>query len=275
MFSTLKNRLGIPGAISVIALVLAMAGGAYAAKGVIITKLSQIKPSVQKQLKGESGPAGANGPAGLQGPPGSEGKQGPEGKAGASVVNTSVPAGEVECEERGGAKFQVGTGPATFACNGQEGSPWTAGGTLPSKKTETGGWAFGTLTAASIPVAAGLRLSISFPIPLSAELGASEVHFINKTGKEVILNGEEFPEEVVPTQCGSALEPPGTAKAPAAAPGHLCVYAKEQKNATIVSQLIQKLGSFGVGASTSGALLEFLALSEGATGFGTWAVTAP
>jgi uncharacterized protein YneF (UPF0154 family) len=51
MLSLFRNRLGVPGLLAVIALVFAMAGGAYAAKRVIITKLNQISPKVQKQLQ--------------------------------------------------------------------------------------------------------------------------------------------------------------------------------------------------------------------------------
>jgi hypothetical protein len=61
MISRLRRHFGIPGTLAVLALVFAMFGGAYAAKkqGFIITKLSQIKPSVRNQLKGEQGPKGA------------------------------------------------------------------------------------------------------------------------------------------------------------------------------------------------------------------------
>ena len=41
MFSLLKNRLGIPGIIAIIALVFAMGGAAFAAKKYVITSTKQ------------------------------------------------------------------------------------------------------------------------------------------------------------------------------------------------------------------------------------------
>lgn len=82
MLFTLRNRFGIPGVISVIALVFAMIGGAYAAnheRGATASAKAKAKP-------GPRGPRGKQGPAGPQGPPGQKGDTGPagpEGKAGA------------------------------------------------------------------------------------------------------------------------------------------------------------------------------------------------
>jgi|SRR5215218_3454821 len=130
MSSLLRNRIGVPGIISVVALVFAMAGGAYAAKKYVITSTSQIKPSVLKALKGQAGPAGA------PGAPGAAGAKGDRGEVGANGTN------------------------GTNGTNGVDGSPWTAGGTLPGNATETGVWGAGFR-------AAGLYLDpISFQIPL-------------------------------------------------------------------------------------------------------------
>jgi hypothetical protein len=293
--SKIHQRLGTAGfVISIVALVAALGGGAYAASGKLTGKQKKEVQKIAKQYAGKPGANGTNGTNGAPGPKGdtgSAGSNGTDGTNGApgapgtdgkSVEATTIAPGEIECDERGGTEFKDGSGASTYACNGEEGpegpagpegSPWTAGGTLPSGKTETGGWAFGTVSEGA--VSANLRLAVSFPIPLAAELAETNVHFINKAGKEVILNGEGFPEEVTPTSCGSALSPAGTAKAPAAAPGHLCVYARELSDAFGFSNNIFKLGSFGLGASTAGAMLEFIGISEGATGWGSWAVTAP
>ena len=179
MFSRLRTRFGAPGVIAVIALVFAMLGGAYAAQsrhhkksGVIITKLNQIKPSVQKQLKGQAGAQGPQGPKGDSGSKGADGAAGSPGGAGAagkSVVVGSFTAEEEElgepagepCNLNGGTEVEVeGSGIVKFVCNG---SPWTAGGTLPGGATETGAW--------NMKMAAGSgEASISFPIPLAAGL---------------------------------------------------------------------------------------------------------
>jgi hypothetical protein len=153
MFSLQGKRLGIPGVISVIALVFAMAGGAWAAKKYVITSTKQIKPSVLSQLKGAAGPAGLAGPAGPSGAPGAAGAKGTTGPKGATGV-----AGE---EGEKGA-------------TGEEGLPWTAGGTLPKGATETGTWsAVGAENEAGFKSA---QIPISFPIPLKEDIPGENVH---------------------------------------------------------------------------------------------------
>src|SRR5436189_5604299 len=64
-----------------LALVFSMSAGALAAKHYIISSVSQIKPSVVKQLRGQ-GPRGAQGipgPLGVQGLRGLGGSAGPQG----------------------------------------------------------------------------------------------------------------------------------------------------------------------------------------------------
>ena len=151
--SFVRKRLTYANVAVTLALVFAMTGGAYAAKKYVITSTKQIKPSVVKQLKGKNGligatgpagPAGPQGPIGAQGEKGMQGKDGIEGKEGATgkegVSRLSGTKKDwtrgLDCKE-GGLEFTVGSGTATFACNG---SPWTAGGTLPKGKTEKGEW---------------------------------------------------------------------------------------------------------------------------------------
>jgi hypothetical protein len=232
--SSSRNRFGIPGVIAVVALVFAMAGGAWAAKGVIITKLSQISPGVQKQLKGKQGNTGA---AGSQGAAGPAGPAGPKGDAGAQG-------------DKGATGAKGATGNA-----GPEGSPWTAGGTLPSGRTETGSWVAPNSAAGS----SAALITFTIPLPV-AELGP----------------GVYMAE-------GEAAKPGctgGTAKDPKANPGFLCVYTglgkfkDKDQVATIKSG--EALGATSAGVSKTGAVL----LGEepnGGLGFaaGTWAVTAP
>jgi hypothetical protein len=216
MFSLSRSRFGIPGAIAVVALVFAMAGGALAAKKVIITKLSQISPGVQKQLKGKTGPAGPAGPAGMKGDTGAIGPQGPAGSAGKDGSNGAP-------------------GPA--------GSPWVAGGTLPAGSTETGGFAIQTNFLEDAGEGLGIT-SISFPIPLAAALPETKTVFAPNVN------------------C------PGTAAAPKAASGFLCVYPEVG-----VGLAIQKLSpAEAPGASTAGAVV-VLHGGGGEIARGTFAVT--
>ena len=66
--------------------VLALAGGAWATQRYVISSLSQIKPSVRAQLRGNRGRRGLEGPTGPQGPQGPGGAPGPRGPAGPGIV---------------------------------------------------------------------------------------------------------------------------------------------------------------------------------------------
>ena len=138
MFSLLRNRFGIPGVISVIALVFAMAGGAFAANNL--------------QSGGSKATASAKGKQGPRGKPGKTGKTGPQGPAGAK--------GDTGAQGAPGAK-------------GDTGAPGQTGftETLPSGETETGAWSAFVEGASGGAAAAAL----SFSIPLEQPLDATHV----------------------------------------------------------------------------------------------------
>jgi len=99
MLSTLRNRFGIPGVISVIALVFAMIGGAYAANhkgGASASAKAKTKvgPRGPRGKPGPAGPQGQPGPKGETGATGPEGKAGPPGKDGATGFAQVLPSGE-------------------------------------------------------------------------------------------------------------------------------------------------------------------------------------
>jgi hypothetical protein len=81
---TLGKHLSYANVVATFALLFAMSGGALAANHYLITKSSQIKPSLLKKLKGSTGAAGPQGIPGSQGPGGKEGSAGKEGPKGAS-----------------------------------------------------------------------------------------------------------------------------------------------------------------------------------------------
>jgi collagen triple helix repeat protein len=270
MFSWIRRRITLANAAFVVVLVLAMSGGAYAAKHYLITSTKQISPAVLKQLQGKEGPAGAQGPVGARGPLGAPGPAGEKGEkgirgargvngesvqvvtleegsacaeggtefsinggkslacngahgspgtAGQSVTNNALSKGNVHCEE-GGAEFKVGSGTATYACNG---SPWTAGGTLPSGQTETGAWAASGTPIAGVvhlvPSIEALPTSISFTIPFTAAPTPVVVRGPSPTGaKGNVSSGSNEVTKVTTTEgeftegasiSGSGI-PPGT-----------------------------------------------------------------
>jgi hypothetical protein len=257
LFSAIRKRVTPATVIATCALVLAMSGGAYAAGKYLITSTKQISPKVLKSLQGKTGKAGipgAQGPAGAPGT-GTPGAQGPAGAAG--------PKGDTGAAGATGAPGAPGTN-GKNGTNGKEGSPWTAGGTLPSGKTETGVWIDSGEGGIRQPA------EISFPIPLAEPLVWGEgkpgepedqVHFINKLGKEVPTLGKEI---------SSHPACPGTVEKPEAVPGNLCIYAHSEGTTGSNESIINPAGgaTSGFGAATTGAIF------EDAPDRGTWAVTA-
>jgi Collagen triple helix repeat (20 copies) len=257
MFSAIRRRLHLTPATAIasLALVLAMSGGAYAASKYVITSTKQISPKVLKSLQGKNGKNGVNGAPGAAGPQGPAGKDGAKGENGANGKDGATGA-------EGPAGPQGPTG-----AKGAAGSPWTAGGTLPSEKTETGVWAIGHIedNEAYPGLGDGVDDPISFPIPLPAALEASHVHIILTNGEE--LNASF--EEVKSTECL------GSAAAPTAEPGNLCIYTGKQANTiTYYESFINPVTEEPTGASTAGMDLRVFVQEKNAHALGTWAVTA-
>jgi hypothetical protein len=185
----LKEPFGKAGlTVAILALVMALVGGAYAAGGLNSTQKKEVKKIAMKYAgkpgaSGATGPAGAVGPAGPAGAAGKAGKEGPQG------------------------------------LEGKEGSPWTAGGTLPKGSSEKGVWAATPyeLNALFGSIIVG-KSAISFGIPLSTTPSAS---YVNGSGEEGVYN--EATEKV---EFGTATHCLGTTEAPKAAEGFLCVYGE-------------------------------------------------
>ncbi len=252
------ERFGIPGIISVVALVFAMAGGAYAANDLsssgshATASAKQGKPGKRgpKGAKGDPGAPGAVGPAGAKGDPGAPGAAGGPGADGKSVIAETVNTGVAgECNKLGGASFhQEGSATKTFACNGQSGFTKT----LPKGETEKGAFAVSGSSADEF----GVYTPISFAIPLAAPLDEAHVHYTAAAGDAT---------------CSGEVENP---TAPA---GFLCVYEGYKINLEGPGTITNLLAT-EIGAGRSGAILSF-GLPEGgeAAGVaaGSWAVTAP
>ena len=73
MFSRMHNKLGTAGLlVAIVALVFAMVGGAYAAKGALTGKQKKEVTKIAKKYAGKPGAQGPQGPAGLVGPKGAQ-----------------------------------------------------------------------------------------------------------------------------------------------------------------------------------------------------------
>ena len=255
MFNRIHQKLGTAGfIISIVALVAALGGGAYAASGGLSGKQKKEVETIAKKFAGKPGAPGTTGPAGTNGGKGDTGAAGTNGTAGTAGTpgtnGKSVVIGNATTQNcsSGGKTVEVeGSGTKSNICNGLTGFTET----LPSEKTETGSWIIGvTPENTNLPV----TTSLSFPIPLSAGLDASHVKYVKKA-------------ETAPAGCTG-----GTAAAPTAEPGFLCVYAGQELFLTFSA--IQNPGAATEtnGAAATGAILRF-AGEEEATAWGTWAVT--
>lgn len=259
MFSMFRHRLGAPGVISVIALVFAMMGGAYAAN----SNSGKATASKSKAKKGPAGPRGPKGATGATGPTGATGATGPagangkDGAAGANGKSVEVLAGAAGCGTPGGSTVQIEgeSSTAQEVCNGEEGSPWTAGGVLPPEQTETGFIADRGTGAVAI--------QISFSIPLPAAIDSNHVKIVNVG-------------DPVPVECAG-----GTAANPKAAPGYLCAYNStysekfESETEAKLTNVTNPLDSGNDGAATTGALVFTEAFEPFDTIGASYAVTAP
>ncbi len=269
MVAWVRRQLSPATVMAFVALVFATTGGAFAVTGrggsgpaasagsvsaVATVAKSKAKPKAKAGPRGPAGPqgpAGSTGPTGPSGAAGAQGPAGPAGPTGAAGANgtngtngTSVTSVESQgkigsCEE-GGSAFTSASG-KTYACKGKEGSPWTAGGTLPAGATETGAWRAGaSLFKRTTTNLGAIREVLSFPIPLAKSLGNEEVHYINEQGEEVIaptFGNEREPEGPETTKTQTAC--PGSIAEPKAVSGNLCIYGTDGTNT----------GAFAVGGA--------------------------
>jgi hypothetical protein len=287
MMQRIREQIGSAGlVVAIVAVVLAVAGGAYAAGGGLSGKQKKEVEKISKKFAGKpgaNGTPGQNGGAGKEGPQGKEGsqgkegpqgKEGSEGKTGKSVALSPIPVLAAKCAELGGVEVMVeGQATGKEVCNGKEGlegekgadgnegKPWTPEGILPEGATEFGSFAF-TGTEADT---AGVYVPISFPLRLPdtpSPPGEEEVHFVTQ---------EEVAEETKPAECS------GNMNFPKAAPGNLCVYESNREpgieNATF-GGIVTLSNNGSIGASRTGAFLVFNMTGAG-FGTGAWAVTAP
>lgn len=256
--------------VAIVALVMAMVGGAYAA-GALTGKQKKEVEKIAKKYAGKNGANGTNGAAGAKGDTGAAGSNGTNGTNGSPgaagksvVVVDEEPAG---CPGEEGVAYEVeGSGVENEVCNGAEGSPWTAGGTLPVGKTETGSWSALTAEREGEPGVFIGTAGLSFPIPLAAP--------ITEFSKVKVVSEGATP----PTECENGTHA-GTAgpENPEATSGFVCVYVAHSPGAPFV--LGARPGSAfagGIGASTAGLLLSIRDEEGGpeqATIYGTFAVT--
>jgi len=260
----MKRRLSTnsPGiTVGVIAMLVALTGVAFAGTGALTGKQKkEVKALIKKEAKqGPAGSVGAPGPKGDPGLKGDTGAKGDPGGPGASVNVTSVPTGDQECAELGGALVEKeGSGSPKEVCNGEKGSngapgsPWTAGGTLPAAGMLTGSWTVSGSGFVDVP--------LSFPIHLAERIPASKIYYgAGEEGETVFLE-----------HCAEgALEP----KVLAGNPGTLCIYYFFGTSTAATFEGVTRTGSeLNPGTSLAGAFLSLNITTPGAM-YGTYAVS--
>jgi hypothetical protein len=253
MLQRFHDRVGTAGLIvAIVAMVVALSGGAYAASGGLTSKqkkeVTKIAQTEAKKFAGKPGPQGPQGNQGSNGSNGAKGDTGPEGKQG-----PEGPQGK----------------PGLEGEEGEAGSPWTVDG-LPSGATEMGSWSAGKVSAVTDP----LYAPISFAVPLKAG-ETVEVVFVNFLGKEEKESSQNEPSTICT----------GTFKVPTAPAGVLCVYeqsASLNEDSTEPTARFETASGTGVAtgsangkAGISGANLQFNMTEAETSARGVWAVTAP
>jgi hypothetical protein len=248
-YQTLRKQFTTPALIlSIAALILALAGGAYAAGGGLSGKQKKEVEKIAKEYAGKPGvpgAAGTNGTNGTNGKDGTDGKDGAPGKDGVNV--TFSPASEAACPS-GGSVFKAANGETTI-CNGETGFTET----LPAGKTETGVWAGTFFEVGPVP--------ISFDIPLAAPIGGADT--------KVVPEGGTPPAECQnPEHAGAA-----SVENPEAQPGFLCIYVHAIYEGA-VAEVTTAADAAGAGTTGTVVVLEST-FTEPSKGRGSWAVTAP
>jgi len=307
MFSRLREHFGTAGlVVAIVALVAALAGGAIAANGgsgegkATASAKAKKGPRGPKGPKGDPGPAGPAGPAGPQGAKGDPGAAGANGSDGVSPIGSKFSGNQKGCTE-GGVEFKGSN--TTVACNGvkgeegPEGSPWTAGGTLPPGETLSGIWVAGMMganpqkynveggkvnTETNNVEGATVTMNtvkfawapISFVVPLSA---APELVFATRELQDCSAKVDpEAKEECEDENAPIEEKCPGEYKKPVAAPGVLCLYEENAVSPALTWGPIDQLITKNL-ITAAGVPVRFSPTTPTSTGHsvGSWAVTAP
>jgi len=269
MFSTLRTRFGIPGVISVIALVFAMIGGAYAANNSASDGKATASAKAKKGPRGPKGPKGDTGPAGPAGPQGAKGDTGATGSNGTngqSVAGEPIAAGGACGAGVTGVKYTLAA-TSSNVCNGKNGTNGNSV-VVASESAGTNCEAGGVKvtvqnTAGQNYVCNGKDGSAAETLPSGESMAGTWA----STGSPVTIADVSFPQplELAPTLAyvespgDEAANCPGNMEEPKANEGFFCLYASPEGAPSIIQT---EAYPFGINL-----ILE-------TTAYGTWAVTA-
>ncbi len=304
MYKRIHDRFGTAGVvIGVIALVAALGGTAFAAKGALTGNQKKEVEKIAKKFAGKPGAPGAPGAPGTKGDAGGQGAQGAKGDTGSqgppgpkgNTVLSGAAAPVVAQGAVGDFYIKTGANPEIYGPKtasswgsptalkgtaGAPGSPWTAGGTLPPNATETGVYATPTgvpgIGQGTMSNGESANTTVSFLIPTTAA-----PTFVFVPG----VAGAEFGEGGFGANAGAGCPGVTAAGVPQAASGKLCVYGFaanfgfEAPSADVGSN--NPSNAFGTGGATpSGTILTVDCVNPAAEpeeeicfSKGLWAVT--
>jgi hypothetical protein len=249
MFQQVREKLGGAGLIvAVVALIVALAGGAYAASKALTSKQKKEVKAIAKSFQG-TGPAGPAGTQGPQGPAGAKGDAGAKGATGATGLN-GTPGLTGATGATGAAGATGPTGPT---------GPTGKSGTTPlgPGEIETGTWSLNVS-------ATGEQFStISFQRPVPG--GINETF---NEDEELVQNVHLEGEAGCPgfVEGGSVGNPQVTNSK------ELCIYIGTLEGATFQTPPAFDMFRSHGGANEFGAVLVFEVASAPAHGYGSWAV---
>jgi hypothetical protein len=277
-FRALREPFGTAGlVVAIVALVAALAGGAYAASGALTGKQKKEVETIAKKYagkKGATGPAGAAGPTGAAGAKGDAGSTGGKGEAGvAGATGSPGSAGEsVEVNAYHGADcagaegengVEVANAEGTgVVCNGSKGNVGPAGPLsteLQPGMSEAGEWSTDRFEGA-FPAETTKQTLVAFPFRLP--------------------EGENPEIKFRAAESAPTVECPGSVLEPTAKEGFACLYqAKKEENLFLLtSYLNPETSTNGHFSGRSGFLVSVFETEEaegaGTRMGGTWAVTA-
>ncbi|HLI32776.1 MAG TPA: hypothetical protein VKU89_08575 [Solirubrobacteraceae bacterium] len=223
------------------------ARGAEGAAGVTGATGAAGPPGAHGPASAVAGATGATGGAGATGPSGPTGATGETGPAGVGATGLTGPTGPTGPTGVTGEHGATGATGTLFPSGGGE-------ATLAPGETETGVWQ--AFSASEVSAGGNAVAVISFSVPLSAPLDSEHVVYVPRG------------------QSGPVACEGGTAKAPKAAAGYLCVYVGVESPLDMKLKAIETPAGAG-GSSAQGALVKFESTkNEGRPDYaGTWAVS--
>lgn len=267
MFSRIHEKLGTAGfVISIVALIAALTGGAYAAGALNPQVKKQITKESKKFSKKFSKQFAKPGATGATGAPGAKGDAGAGGANGANGAPGSP-----------GAPGEPGEAGMCSQANPECTLP--AGGTLTGSWSASGGgddYAFSTISfpLRVSPAPTAIVEDNSVGPRVGYELKDGEVFFVGpyKTFAEIVGSGDPF-KALEENEAAFLAICPGTVDEPAAEPGFLCVYTRDREG-DVVPVANANLDQFAEAGTEFGVTVPW-EINEN-PGFirGTWAVTS-